>query len=200
MRSVNERTGGTLKAVQAAMESVGSSLRVALPGIIRSWDAETQTVSVQPAINERMITGGQETEVQIPLLVDVPVVMPRAGGYSLVFAPRAGDECLVVFADSCIDSWWQSGGVQAQAESRRHDLSDGFAILGCWSQPNKPFIPQEGVRLQNDNGSAGISIVGGAVNIFGSVQINGAPYGSHKHSGVTVGSGVSGGISNEGTV
>jgi hypothetical protein len=47
-----------------------------------------------------------------------------------------GDECLVVFGDMCIDAWWSLGGVQNQLERRRHDLSDGFAILGTFSQPN----------------------------------------------------------------
>lgn len=132
--------------------------------------------------------------MEIPLLVDVPVVMPRAGGYSLVFVPKVGDECLVVFADMCIDAWWQSGGVQPQADKRRHDLSDGFAIMGCWSQVNKPAIPDSGCRLQNDEGTAGVSIDGSTVNIFGSVLINGSSYYAHRHSGVETGGGTTGGV------
>lgn len=182
MRPVDERTGDMGGMLQAGMRSASYDIRVAMPGIVQSWDADAQTVTVQVAIREKVANAGTETEMEIPLLVDVPVVMPRAGGYSLVFAPAKGDECLVVFADCCIDSWWQSGGVQSQAESRRHDLSDGFAILGCWSQARKPKIPRSGVRLQNDSGSAGISISGGSVNLFGHVTINGSAYSSHKHS------------------
>lgn len=194
MRPVDERVGGLPEAIKASMESVEFGMRVAMPGIVQEWDAQQQTVSVKIAIRERLSMGGAESEVEIPLLVDVPVVMPRAGGYSLVFAPAKGDECLVVFADACIDSWWQSGGVQSQAEARRHDLSDGLAILGCWSQQRKPQIPTSGVRLQNDEGTAGISINGNTVNIFGSVQINGSSYSSHRHSGVESGSSRTGGV------
>lgn len=197
MRTVDERTSGTAETMAAAMESVGFDMRVAIPGIIQSWDKATQTVTVQPAIREKVANAGSENEMAIPLLVDVPVIMPRAGGYSLVFAPQAGDECLVVFGDACIDGWWQSGGVQSQVESRRHDLSDGFAILGCWSQPRKPAIPDSGCRLQNDTGTAGVYINGGTVNIFGSVLINGSPYASHKHTGVEIGSGTTGGVTNK---
>lgn len=182
MRTVDERTAGMETALQACMETSAFDIRVAMPGIIRSWDKATQTATVQIAIREKVSNGGNTTEMEIPLLVDVPVVMPRAGGYSLVFAPSAGDECLVVFADCCIDSWWQSGGVQSQAESRRHDLSDGFAILGCWSQTRKPQVPSSGVRLQNDAGTAGVSIDGNTVNLFGHVTINGASYAGHRHS------------------
>lgn len=194
MRTVDERVGGMAQVLGTAMDNVEYEMRVAMPGIVQEWDAEQQTVTVQLAIREKVSMDGRETEMEIPMLVDVPVVMPRAGGYSLVFAPVKGDECLVVFADACIDSWWQSGGVQSQADSRRHDLSDGFAILGCWSQKRKPKIPASGVRLQNDAGTAGISIAGNTVNIFGAVKINGSSYSSHQHSGVESGSGRTGGV------
>ena len=194
MRTVDERSANPSSVLAEAVKACETGIRVALPGIIQEWDAETQTCKVQLAIREKVSFGGQPQEMDIPILVDVPVVMPRAGGYSLVFAPKAGDECLVVFADMCIDAWWQSGGIQSQADKRRHDLSDGFAILGCWSQPNLPSIPQSGCRLQNDSGTAGISIDGDTVNIFGSVTINGASFSSHRHSGVETGSGTTGGV------
>lgn len=194
MRTADERNADMGSILNAMGDSVLFDVRVAMPGIIESWDASQQTVDVRLALREKVTNGGSESEMEIPLLVDVPVIMPRAGGYVLGFAPSEGDECLVVFADCCIDSWWQSGGVQSQADSRRHDLSDGFAILGCWSQPNKPDLPKEGVCLQNEEGSAGISIVGDVVNIFGTVKINGSSYSSHRHSGVTTGSSRTGGV------
>lgn len=194
MRTADERTADLTSLLQAAMDSAGISIRVAVPGIVQSWNADEQTVTVQPAIREKVSFGGVGQEMNIPLLVDVPVVMPRAGGYSLVFVPQQGDECLIVFGDMCMDAWWQSGGIQSQADSRRHDLSDGFAILGCWSQPNKPSFPESGCRLQNDEGTAGIAISGGTVNIFGTVNINGNPYLQHKHSGVDSGPSQTGGV------
>ena len=194
MRTADERTADLTSLLQAAMDSAGISIRVAVPGIVQSWNADEQTVTVQPAIREKVSFGGVGQEMNIPLLVDVPVVMPRAGGYSLVFVPQQGDECLIVFGDMCMDAWWQSGGIQSQADSRRHDLSDGFAILGCWSQPNKPSFPESGCRLQNDEGTAGIAISGGTVNIFGTVNINGNSYLQHKHSGVDSGPSQTGGV------
>ena len=152
MRTVSERNATLESCIKAAVDAGTKGLRVACPAIVQEWNAEQQTVSVKLAIKEVLKLRGKETEVEVPMLVDVPVVMPRAGGYSLVFVPRAGDECLVVFSDMCIDSWWQSGGIQSQAERRRHDLSDAFAIMGCWSQVTKPSMPNEGMRLQSDDG------------------------------------------------
>ena len=224
MRTVDERAASLNSTVAEAMRSVGVNLRVAMPGIIRGWDKVTQTVKVQVAIREKISSGGEAMELEIPLLVDVPVVMPRAGGYSLALTPKQGDECLVVFGDMCIDAWWQSGGVQSQADKRRHDLSDGFAILGCWSQPNKPTLHDEGIWVQSDDGSSYVNIIDGTVtaygktvnatgqtvnangdvvnitgetvNITGSLIINGQAYASHTHGGVEAGSDSTGGVEN----
>lgn len=173
MLSVDERYGGMAIALSACADAVKASVRVALPGIITAYDETSQTVSVRPAIREQLNIDGQTRYEEVPLLIDVPVVMPRAGGYVLSFAPREGDECLVVFSDLCIDSWWQSGGVQNPFEMRRHDFSDGFAILGVWSQKNRPKLAAAGVCLQNDDGSAGVAVEGGCVRLFGHVSING---------------------------
>ena len=91
MRTVNERTATLADTMRELTDNVGGSVRVAMPGIIKSWDKVTQTASVQLAIREKIIKEGAEKDIDIPLLVDVPVVMPRSGGYMLAFAPQAGD-------------------------------------------------------------------------------------------------------------
>lgn len=120
-------------------------LRCAAPGIIRSFDPIEQTVKVQIALKELIYVEGKMSSVAIKELLDVPIVFPRAGNFVMAFPVTEGDECLVIFADMCIDSWWKLGeeknspqvskGAQEQMSVRRHDLSDGFAILGPWSQP-----------------------------------------------------------------
>lgn len=141
-------------------------LRVAIPGIIQSFDPTEQTVVVKPAIRECLVNEGQEIWTDIPPLVDVPIVVPRAGGYALTLPIAPGDECLVVFGDMCMDAWWQSGGTQNQVECRRHDLSDGFAIIGIWSQPHVlPGYSTETAQLRNEAGNAYVEISGATVNI-----------------------------------
>lgn len=174
MRSVDERIGGLEGALKTAMNALKSDIRVAMPGTVQSFDRIQQTVTVQLSIREKINSDDGVMDVEIPVLVDVPIVMPRAGGYSLLMVPRKGDECLCIFSDLCIDSWWQSGGIQNQAELRRHDFSDGFAIMGIWSQPRRTTaFPESGIALQDDAGNAGIYIADGTVNIRGRVQING---------------------------
>ncbi|EOY8740663.1 Gp138 family membrane-puncturing spike protein, partial [Klebsiella michiganensis] len=121
------------------------------------------TAVVQPAIRyiERDNDGNKATK-DYPLLVDVPVVFPRGGGCTLTFPVSEGDECLVIFADRCIDFWWQSGGVQEPVDGRMHDLSDAFCIVGPQSQAKKiSGISTTSAQLRTDDGTAFIEVAAG---------------------------------------
>ena len=76
--------------------------------------------------------------------------------------PVPGDECLVVFADRCINSWWYQGGVQPPEEIRFHDLSDGFAFVGFRSLP-RSFTVAPQPRLTSLDGETYIEMSGGGV-------------------------------------
>ncbi|MBQ9211073.1 MAG: hypothetical protein IJ153_05695 [Clostridia bacterium] len=151
MRGVDERTGSVGSAIKYTLGSLEADIRCAIPGIIQSYDPDKGTCTVQCAIREKVSVNGSEQEMSIPVLPDVPIVMPRTKDYMLCLYPQKDDECLVIFSDLCIDGWWQSGGEQSQMDNRRHDLSDGFAILAPWSQTRKPDSPlkEEGIRVQN---------------------------------------------------
>ena len=104
-------------------------IRCAIPAIIQSYDPGTNTVEVQPAIRERLVLeDGSIQYLNLPLLINVPVVFPSSGSASITFPIGKGDECLIVFSDLAIDNFWTSGSVQNPIEVRRHDLSDGIAI------------------------------------------------------------------------
>nr|WP_244290447.1 Gp138 family membrane-puncturing spike protein [Erwinia rhapontici] len=141
--------------MQAIMKGTSESIRVALPGTILSFDPDTVTCTVQPSIKgyENDADGAQKS-VSISVLVDVPVVFPRGGGCTLTFPVKAGDECLLIFADRCIDFWWQSGGEQEPVSQRMHHLADAFAIVGPQSQAIKiSGISMSGAQLRSDDGS-----------------------------------------------
>ncbi len=147
--------GGEQQTAQAIADSIATQLRVAMPGIIQSFDADTVTCTVLPAIkgNDSGVSGDRES-ADLPLLVDVPVIFPRGGGCTLTFPIKAGDECLLIFSDRCIDFWWQNGGVQEPVDSRQHDLSDAFAIIGPQSQAKKiSGISTSAAQFRSDDGS-----------------------------------------------
>lgn len=134
----SERSADREEALRVALDGHQAGVWTALPAIIQSFDASRLTCTAQPAIKALVRSkDGSTSWVALPLLVDVPVCFPRGGGCTLTFPIAQGDEALIVFASRCIDAWWQSGGVQVQAELRMHDLSDGFAIPGPFSQATK---------------------------------------------------------------
>lgn len=119
-----------------------SSLHCALPGIVTAFDPATQTVTVQPAMRSRL-SGSSET-LLLPLIHDVPVFFPGSRHAAMTFPIEPGDECLLIFADSAIDRWFETGEAEAPESTRHHDLSDAFAFVGFRSRPNVlPEFPDE---------------------------------------------------------
>lgn len=206
------------EALRMAMDGRLSTVWTATPGIVTKVDLSSMTVEVQPAIQGRVQNpDGSYQFVNLPLLVDVPVVFPRAGGFILTLPIAVGDEVLVVFASRCIDSWWQNGGVGVPMEMRMHDLSDGFAIPGPTSQPKKvSSISSTAAQLRNEAGdiyleigAAGVKIKAATTTVEGNLVVTGnvtavnvtgttgvtsgtQAFNTHRHGGVSTGSGTSG--------
>jgi hypothetical protein len=158
-------------------------LRVSLPGIIEDFDASKQTATVRLAIREKVNIDFQPVDVEIPLLLDVPIVVPRAGGYIITLPVKKGDECLVLFSDMCINSWFTSGGVQNQERRRRHDLSDSFAILGPWSQPRVlDGYSQSGIQIRSEDGETFLEVIKGQVHVSKNLTVGNGATGSFTSS------------------
>ncbi len=107
----------------AFKQEIFHSLHCALPGNVVSFDPDTQTASIQPAVKLGYLP--------YPVLTDVPVFMP------VPFEINPGDACLVIFSDVDIDNWFETGEASAPNSPRRHSLSDGFAFVG-FKVPENP--------------------------------------------------------------
>lgn len=211
MQNIPTRTKDEFEQQMRRFDSYGMGLRVCCPAIVQSVDYTRQTLTAQPAIREHMTDGeGNLSWVDLPLLLDVPFFVYSGGGYCLTLPIKPGDDCLVVFGDNCMDAWWQSGGVQNQIDRRRHDLSDGFAIVGFRSQPavvtgysgetaqlrNKAgdaYIEISGSNI-NIKASGKINISGGSVTIGNTTTIDGKVFLPHKHENVMSGPDKTGGV------
>lgn len=177
-RNINEIIDSESELYKALADSIKSSIRVAIPGIIQSFNAITQTCVVQPCIREKVTNSDYSTTwTNLPLLLDVPIVIPKAGNFALTMPIVKGDECLVIFSDMCIDAFFSLGGIQNQLEKRRHDLSDCFAILGISSQPNIiSNYSTDSAQLRTLDGTQYIELKDSEINIVGNLKINGENY------------------------
>lgn len=184
-----ERVADPEEAQRMARDGQQARMWTALPGIIQSFDPVRMVCNVQPSINGVQSAGdGTTSALQMPMLLDCPVVFPGGGGVTLTFPLAAGDECLVVFASRCIDSWWQLGGVQGQAEFRMHNLSDGFVLPGVRSQPRAFTVAPAGAQLRTDDGSAYVEVDSGshAVKVITSGDITATAGGSATLTAPTI--------------
>jgi hypothetical protein len=102
-------------------------VHTALPGQIISYDHTTQKATIQPCLRKSYLDG---TTQEMPILNNVPVIFPRAGGASLTFPVVSGDTCLLLFIERSTDLWKSVGGVVAPNDPRKFDLSDAVAIMG----------------------------------------------------------------------
>lgn len=156
-----ERLNDHQETMRLIMLGRQRNMWTALPGIIETVDLTKLICTVQPAIKVLVFDQDDNGQhVQLPILPDVPLVFPRGGGYTLTFPVKPGDECLVILSARAIDNWWQAGGVQPAFDSRMHSLSDGFALVGPFSQPQRPQaqVSTTAPRLTSDDGSVFVEV------------------------------------------
>lgn len=149
--------------IKQGVESRLKELHTSMPGIVESFDAENQLATIQPAIRRIFITRDGDKEIlvpsDLPILINVPVIFPRGGGFSLTFPVAKGDECLLVFCERSIDNWHETGKVKAPGAKRFHSLSDATAFVGISSLPNKvPNYDPSNVEIKKDDGSVSIKL------------------------------------------
>ena len=218
----SERINDFEEALRIALLGFSANVHHATVGIVESYDATRGLCRVQVAIEAQVSNpAGQTSSVQIDLLSDVPVIYMGGGEFVTTYPIQAGDEALVIFAERCIDGWFQSGGVQGQGELRMHDVSDGFALIGPRSLARLiPNVSTTTAQFRTMDGTAyyelasggvanivapgGIKITGpvtidGDVAVTGEVTaseegtFNNIPVSTHLHTGVQSGGSETGG-------
>ena len=168
MLDFRERGNDPFEAFHTGFDGRQRDMWTALPGHVLSFDPEKMTAVVQPSIQAVVtdIRTGKKQPQNLPKIPDVPMHLPRGGGYTVTLPIKAGDEVLLVFCSRNIDNAWQHGGTQPPWDKRMHDLSDAYAIPGTFSQAKKienwngstaQLRSDDGKRyieLDNDNDSA----------------------------------------------
>jgi len=126
----------TAETLRRVIESHALDLHVALPGVVRSYDHETQTADVEPGVQRVRPAEDEDTDAdspeRLPVIPAVPVAWPRAGGHFVHWPMQAGDSVLLVFSESDLNAWRESGGVVDPGIGARHGLSGAIAIPGLY--------------------------------------------------------------------
>ena len=129
---------------EALKQEIFASLHCALPGTVVSFNPETQTAEIQPAVKLGSMT--------LPVLPDVPVFFPGSRDSAITWPVSVGDECLVILADVDIDAWFDTGEPSVPRSARKHSLSDAFAFVGFRSRPNAlADFPEQAALFPHDH-------------------------------------------------
>jgi hypothetical protein len=121
------------EVLRNAIAGQTSEIRTALPGRVESYDAATHKASVLPLIMDGWVDeNGNRKGKPLPIVNNVPVLMPSAQGVRIKLPVKVGDTVLLVFCGSSLDRWLERGGVIDPADDRRHDLNDAVAITGLF--------------------------------------------------------------------
>lgn len=135
--SFQMRLGSDNEYTNMLMDAISNEIHCAAPAIVNRFYPEDMTVDVQLTTKDKILINGEYVSLKIKQLGKLPVVFMGGGNFVITCPIKEGDECLVIFSDSCIDAWWQNGGEENEPIiMRKHHLSDGFAIVGPRSVPN----------------------------------------------------------------
>lgn len=122
-----------MSVLKLALDGFGQDLNCVRVGIIQEFIYKEQIVRVKIA-SQRLINvnkdGSQTTEDYAEIYAKLCYASPFH-----LFPPKVGDECVLLFNDREMESWWINGSANQRAYNRMHDLTDCIAICGLRSQP-----------------------------------------------------------------
>lgn len=141
--SLNSQLGSKEQADAHLAQAIMSAMRVSIPGIIQSFDPEAVTAVIQPAIKGvEHDASGAEVSVNLPLLVDVPVIFPRGGGCTLTFPLKKATNARLSLRTAALISGGRAGhtGTGRRAYARS---------LGCVLYRRPAVAGKENRRYQH---------------------------------------------------
>lgn len=127
------RTVNPSDVLEAHLNGALLDLHTALPGVVKSYDATKQVADIQPTIKRvDRDENGAKVAIDPPVISSVPIMWPRAGGYFITFPLAPGDSVLLVFCESELGAWLDSGQVAHPGDEGRHTLAGAVAIPGLF--------------------------------------------------------------------
>ena len=127
-----------------------------------SFDADRNTVDVQPVLMRKMVGYGARP---LPVIKSVPVAYYGAGGYCITFTPAKGDYCQLWVNERSLDRWKQTGGIVDPAKRRRHDMTDAVAYFGLNDYGNAYQSIGAGLDLRTRDGTTSVHIEAGQITV-----------------------------------
>jgi hypothetical protein len=118
-------------------------------GSIISFNATNQTAEVSLKFKRQL----QTETVNYTVLKDCPVIIHKYERKPIL----PGDECLILFNDRNIDSWFNGGTATVPNNILLHDMGDAIVLIGLHSLPNS-ISNYDNTKLGFTDGNASLLI------------------------------------------
>ena len=182
-----KNTPDLVQVLKVFEKSIKYSLNCVRVGIIESYNEYTQIAQVN-LVNKLMLSqnydGSQVSKDYAPLFCKVWFF--GWGDIRITHPVLKGQECIVLFSDRELESWYINGGVNPLKYTRNHDFSDGIAIVGLTSKINIKENAKTSLTsldlfynltsiILSDTGAVinGNTIINGDIVFNGNLQVNG---------------------------
>jgi len=154
-------------AIQFIFEQMMKNIYVAIPGIIETYNPMTKRCRVKPAINIRLTNGDTDAPSSI---INVPVVWPSGGGFSLLSPLPAGSPVSIHFSQRGITKFKETFS-QEDPGNGMFDKEDAYVIPGYGALSVTPATAT-GMSMQSEDGTNYIYVENGAIKINSTGPIN----------------------------
>lgn len=134
-----------IQTLYSVIEKTGKELNCMRVGIVQDFYSDDLTADVL-ITNKKTINlnsdGTQNVRNYALIRAKICYCTPF-----ITYPINKGDECILLFSDREIESWFINGDVNAEGYPRLHDMTDAVAIVGIRSLPNMIQILTDALHL-----------------------------------------------------
>lgn len=112
----------TDELLRIVLEAYAADVHTAMPGVVTKYDAAKKRADVRPGVRALRPGVTQDGYEALPVIPNVPVGWPGAGGFFQHWPLAAGDSGWLFFSEADVQRWQETGEVSDPREQRRHTL------------------------------------------------------------------------------
>lgn len=132
-----------------------------IPAIVESYNSSTKRANVVPALN-RVYTDGSIKS--LPVIIDVPVIFPSGGGFTITMPITKGDSVLLVFSQRGLTNFKKTFTQSTPDDDSLLSLKDAVAISGFGALNITPSS-STGATIQGNDGENAVIVESGKVEV-----------------------------------
>lgn len=150
-----------IQIMNGIAQKAGYDLNCMRIGIVYAFYPEDLTVDVQ-IVNKKTLELNKDGTQNV---VDFPLIRAKVCYCNpfITYPISKGDECVLLFSDREIESWFINGDINPEGYQRMHALTDAVALFGIRSIPNMISVLTDALHLYY--GGSDIQIKDSQINI-----------------------------------